>query len=128
MIGTKKNYSDLLRDPRWQKKRLQILERDDFTCQGCGDKENTLHVHHKYYTYGKKPWEYSDQILITLCNNCHLTEEYYKTIIKDFTKVLLCDGYLASEINNIIKILRQLPPGKKGLKLLSDFITMYKNK
>ena len=31
-------YSEKLKDPRWQKKRLEILERDNFRCQYCGDK------------------------------------------------------------------------------------------
>jgi len=85
MIGTKKNYSDLLKDPRWQKKRLQILERDDFTCQGCGGKENTLHVHHKEYVYGRMPWEYDDEELITYCEDCHAFIEW---LIKDYCKYM----------------------------------------
>lgn len=43
-------YIEKLRDPRWQKKRLQILERDGFACQSCYDTETTLHVHHCTYT------------------------------------------------------------------------------
>ena len=30
-----------------------------------------LNVHHKYYILGKKPWEYEDNALVTLCENCH---------------------------------------------------------
>lgn len=30
-------YKEKLKDPRWQKKRLQIFERDDWCCQKCGD-------------------------------------------------------------------------------------------
>jgi len=64
-------YSLLLKDPRWQKKRLDILSRDDWACRECGNREKTLNVHHCYYIYGKKPWEYSDDSLITLCEPCH---------------------------------------------------------
>jgi phage terminase large subunit GpA-like protein len=67
----KTSYSELLTDPRWQKKRLEILNRDDFTCQMCGDKETTLHVHHNWYEKEKKPWEYKNKDLITLCKHCH---------------------------------------------------------
>jgi len=70
-----KNYSEKLRDPRWQKIRLQVFERDDWTCQMCDDSEKTLAVHHKYYEKGKEPWEYPLDALITLCEDCH-TEEY----------------------------------------------------
>jgi hypothetical protein len=31
-MNSRKTYSEKLRDPRWQKKRLQIFERDEFMC------------------------------------------------------------------------------------------------
>jgi len=65
------NYSELLKDPRWQKKRLEILERDKFQCRACEQTDKTLHVHHLEYKKGKKPWEYSKWKLITLCEECH---------------------------------------------------------
>jgi hypothetical protein len=74
----KQTYSEKLRDPRWQKLRLEILNRDNFTCQECLDKATTLHVHHKTYTKGKDPWEYENYNLITLCEVCHEIEEKIK--------------------------------------------------
>lgn len=65
------SYSDLLRDPRWQRKRLEIMQRDDFTCLECGDRTTTLNVHHTYYAKGRKPWEYENESLRTLCETCH---------------------------------------------------------
>lgn len=38
MSYKKSDYSQKLLDPRWQRKRLEILQRDDFTCQVCSDK------------------------------------------------------------------------------------------
>lgn len=38
-------YLEKLKDPRWQKRRLEIFQRDEFTCQVCFDTESTLHVH-----------------------------------------------------------------------------------
>lgn len=64
-------YSDLLKDPRWQKRRLEILQRDKFTCQRCGDDKSTLHVHHGYYAKGMRPWDYDSDTLLTVCENCH---------------------------------------------------------
>jgi hypothetical protein len=64
-------YQQLLRDPRWQKKRLEILERDHWKCVDCEDEKTTLHVDHAYYEYGKMPWEYPDHTLATLCAPCH---------------------------------------------------------
>ncbi len=65
------NYFELLRHPKWQEKRLRIMERDGFECCECGDKETTLNVHHSYYTKGAKPWEYPDESLRCLCEPCH---------------------------------------------------------
>jgi len=68
------SYSEKLKDPRWQKRRLEILNRDNFTCQVCGDTKNTLHVHHKKYF--KEPWDAANWALITLCSSCHSREEW----------------------------------------------------
>jgi hypothetical protein len=76
----KKNYSELLRDPRWQKRRLEIMARDEWACQSCKCKTDTLNVHHKRYQWGLNPWEYPDDDLITLCEGCHEFEEDLKTI------------------------------------------------
>ena len=64
-------YYEKLKDPRWQKKRLEVMERDEFTCQNCGDDESTLNVHHWYYTSGADPWDYEDEALVCLCETCH---------------------------------------------------------
>ena len=67
------DYSELLKDPRWQKKRLKIMERDNFECRACHETNRTLNVHHLYYDYKLKPWEYNNEDLITLCEDCHNT-------------------------------------------------------
>jgi len=67
----KQNYWEKLKDPRWQRKRLEIMGRDSFMCMSCGDKDNTLNVHHKTYKKGAEPWEYNDENFITLCDDCH---------------------------------------------------------
>lgn len=65
------SYSEKLRDPRWQKKRLEIMQRDDFKCQECSDATSTLHVHHTRYIKGREPWDYPNGFLVTLCELCH---------------------------------------------------------
>lgn len=53
----------------WRWIRLQILERDNNTCQSCGNQKRYLQVHHLI------PWEISHDNchlnLITLCCSCH---------------------------------------------------------
>ena len=70
----KPSYSEKLRDPRWQKSRLLIFQRDNWACQRCNSTENTLHVHHKLYIRDKEPWDYPDKLLVTLCEYCHQAE------------------------------------------------------
>lgn len=64
-------YFKKLLDPRWQKKRLQVLEAAEWTCEACGDATSTLHVHHKQYFKGREPWEYEAAQLGVLCEECH---------------------------------------------------------
>src|SRR5262245_31613135 len=73
-------YQQKLLDPRWQKKRLEVFERDEWTCQACHDKEATLHVHHRYYEQGCEPWEYPLDAFITYCAECHELETFYKPL------------------------------------------------
>lgn len=63
-------YSEKLRDPRWQRKRLEIMERDNWTCVHCNEKSKPLQVHHVLYLK-IDPWEYPDHLLQTLCEGCH---------------------------------------------------------
>lgn len=69
-----KKYIEKLKDPRWQKKRLEVLNRDEWCCQHCYDNESTLCVHHKKYLPGKEPWDYPLEYFITLCESCHEEE------------------------------------------------------
>lgn len=66
-------YAEKLQDPRWQKKRLKILERDEWKCRLCFDTNATLHIHHK--KYHKEPWDVDNDFLITYCKHCHVFVE-----------------------------------------------------
>lgn len=65
------SYAELLKDPRWQKKKAEVLERADYECESCGDKTKTLHAHHRHYEFGKEPWEYMPDDYLCLCEDCH---------------------------------------------------------
>jgi hypothetical protein len=79
----KLEYAEKLKDPRWQKKRLEIFERDKWTCQGCLRQDSTLVCHHRYYLADKEPWEYPDDALATLCEECHAHERDMRTIVEE---------------------------------------------
>jgi len=69
-------YSEKLKNPKWQRKRLEVLNRDNFTCQHCRDTKTELHVHHLKYT--KEPHDAPLEDLVTLCKICHYIETYFK--------------------------------------------------
>jgi hypothetical protein len=64
-------YSEKLKDPRWQRRRLEVLKAAEFRCQDCGDTTKTLAVHHGRYERGKEPWEAANHDLICLCEESH---------------------------------------------------------
>lgn len=104
-----KKYSELLRDPRWQKKRLKIMERDDFACRKCESKTKTLHVHHNYYLSGAAPWEYPNSALFTLCDECHEDEEAAKKHMDEMLVLLLRQGgALNSDIKHLATLINDI--------------------
>ncbi len=115
------NRSSMYRDSRWQKKRLEIMERDNWTCRSCGkgkDDEITLNVHHAYYESGKKPWEYDNDMLVTWCESCH--EERHHLMRNLQISLLGADSVIADTVIGIAESL--LRPGMKTM--VDSFSTM----
>lgn len=97
------DYSAEIKDPMWQKRRLEIMNRDNFTCQICGNNKETLHVHHTIYIPGRHIWEYDDYQLITLCESCHDKEhKEYSELIKDTIYDMKYSGLTNFEIYTFI--------------------------
>ncbi len=95
-------YSRKLQNPKWQKKRLEILQRDQFKCIHCGCDNKELHVHHRWYQFGKDIWDYPDTCFETLCFECH---EYIEMNIKDSTsdiQLMLRRTWLNQDDYNVI--------------------------
>ena len=88
------SYREQLLDPKWQKKRLQVLERDKFTCHSCLSTDNTLHVHHKMYKNGRMAWEYHIDDLVTLCHECHNIAELLNKQKIELIKNLEANDYV----------------------------------
>jgi hypothetical protein len=92
-------YKESLEDPRWQKRRLEILSRDNFTCQKCFDSKHSVYVHHRAYVYGRAAWDHPDELLVTLCKKCHDAE--HKNWEKEYARLkrFLCmRGYFSENI------------------------------
>jgi 5-methylcytosine-specific restriction endonuclease McrA len=113
----KEKHKTQLLDPRWQKRRLEVLNNDNFQCQYCGNKEKTLHVHH--FCYAANLWDSPDEDLVTLCSDCHKIVH-----IKTFTK-------LESDLISALQMTTQI--GKKDdekwvglMKYINEIILSHK--
>jgi ribosomal protein S27E len=93
-----KPWFERLKDPRWQRRRLEILQSANFKCEVCGAQDETLHVHHGCYIRGREPWDYESAFLHVLCEGCHSR----------------CEAVLA----HINKGIGLLPPDTYGLMLI----------
>lgn len=93
------DYKEQLADARWLKKRNEILERDNYTCQKCGATSH-LNVHHLSYEKSRLAWEYPNEKLITLCEECHENAHdiiiypqigrFYSFDHSDYTNDMIC--------------------------------------
>lgn len=93
------DYIKKFKDPRWQKKRLEVFERDAWSCRECGDADTTLHVHHRYYEKDKQPWEYPLDAFLTLCEPCHTVEKEERRRAEElFLYGLKKAGFLTSDL------------------------------
>lgn len=93
-------YFQKLKDPRWQKLRLEVFNRDEFRCKNCGDDDKTLNVHH--ISYKGEPWDQHIDLLVTLCENCHKYEsENIKINERELIKTLKEKGFMAQDIEDL---------------------------
>jgi len=108
--------TSVYKDSRWQQKRLEIMERDKWTCRSCGKSGEgvTLNVHHAYYESGRKPWEYDNEMLITWCEDCHRVRHEW---MKFFMAFMAVQKYrVASRLEtiakyNMVETLLSIQPG-----------------
>lgn len=77
----KLTYSEQLRHPNWQRRRLEVMKAAGFECENCGDKDSTLNVHHRRYVKGRMVWEYDRPDLVCLCEQCHQEEHEERALL-----------------------------------------------
>lgn len=94
-------WLELLDDSRWQERKNFILLRDNHKCQHpkCKSRKHTsVQVHHIYYMPGRMPWEYPDEMLLTLCKYCHETENQRSRAEWYLIQTLKSKGFLVSDL------------------------------
>ena len=121
-----KTYADKLKDPRWQRRRLEILQRDNWGCIYCGDKTSELQVHHLLYLSNRDPWEYDDEHLVTACIACHADETRLKEEDKMLVNMMSMAGCrrrdLYSFFTDLRRFIRESGVPKDQFQRLMEFL------
>jgi len=108
-------YSEKLTDPRWQAKRLRVMERDKFACTNCHNDREQLEVHHLDYEPGHQPWEYPIEFLTTLCHRCHEKEQFRQREEHGLLTAFKMAGFHVTELTKL-KTLLYFPQFSSWLK------------
>ncbi|MAF43025.1 MAG: hypothetical protein CMI54_02480 [Parcubacteria group bacterium] len=69
-----KSYNEYLQTPKWKAKRLSVLNRDNYICQGCL-KNQAKQAHHLTYDH------VGDELLfelVSICEECHIRIHFKK--------------------------------------------------
>jgi hypothetical protein len=92
-------YKKKLQDQRWLTKRAEILIRDKHTCQhpGCS-KSDGLQIHHTDYIPSIDPWDYPNDMLLTLCQLHHGKELHRKKVENQLFTAFKMKGFLLSDL------------------------------
>lgn len=106
----KATYKEKLLDPRWQRLRLEVMQRENFTCQYCANTKQTLNLHHLRYAESGNPWDVSKNDLLCLCQDCHYVLhvlEKETSLFSILMNEILFFSVISMDNNSDIKILVQ---------------------
>jgi hypothetical protein len=96
------DYVDMLQDDRWTKKSIDIRCQRP-VCEKCRAAPSTT-IHHGTYCRGLPPWEYPDETLWSLCQDCHDEMDIFrKQAVRLVGYVHPCDAELAIHALEVLK-------------------------
>lgn len=72
------------------------MQKAEFACGRCGNEEATLHIHHRIYRKKKQPWEYADDELECLCEDCHMGAENDRETVAEAMAIPSIECFLVS--------------------------------
>ena len=75
-------YSEKLREPRWQRRRLELFASAGWKCQECGSTTRNLQAHHCSYAPLIEPWDLPDSVMMVLCEVCHEHRQGFENTIR----------------------------------------------
>ena len=75
-----KTYAEKLKSPLWQKKRLQVFDRDNWTCQKYKIRGGKLHPHH-IQNFAEHP-----ELRFEVSNGITLSEKAHREFHKKYGK------------------------------------------
>jgi hypothetical protein len=111
------SYSEKLKDQRWQKKRLELLEAAAWECQSgyCENPKDKpqLHVHHRFYKRKTDPWDYPSFTYQVLCEVCHEKEQKYMEDAHQF---------LARSPSSVYALSKMAPATQEYQDMFSDVV------
>src|SRR6185312_12685731 len=118
-MNPESTYSRKLSNPLWQRKRLDVFNRDSFACTNCGRSDIELQVHHYDYIKGVEPWEYPMDMLTTLCADCHTIETKRPKHESYLLNSLRMKGFLVSDI---LRLSTKIDADKRFTNFLLDLL------
>jgi hypothetical protein len=101
-------YFEKLKDPRWQRKRLELLEAANWQCQHCSAASKTMHVHHNFYRSKADPWDYPNHAFAALCEDCHQAAEVDRKELKECIESIYDAEFPLFNLHAAIGLLRGL--------------------
>lgn len=91
-------YSEQLKSPKWQKRRLQVLEAAGWKCCNCHKEDRQLQVHHGAYLRGVDLWDYPPEMFHVLCDKCHKkVSGHIETFMRWFGTLKPVEVYLMAQ-------------------------------
>ncbi len=117
-------YQSQLRQEEWKTRSAEIKERDNYHCQAfnCSFPKSILEVHHLDYFNHKYPWDYPNDMLITLCHKCHSKETTRYKFEESLFTALKMKGFLACDITAMISLIYT------DNQFLTDLLRVIRNK
>ncbi len=109
------SFSDKFKDPRWIRRRDEIIASAEYLCQDCGVAADDLEVHICYFEQGREPWEYPHEVYRCLCRTDSAVrrplEKEVRQALAIFTSAEL------DALHRALQVLAQVDEGERSIAM-----------